>query len=137
MKYERYPKNWEDLRKYVLRMSNYYCQFCGLDNGQIVKKRGKEVKIILQIAHLDHDETNHDVKPNRLLALCQRCHLKYDWAEKQARIFTRNSPNRYNIKDLLREKIELKKQRDDLQKECNYLRRVNKTLRQQQNGGVE
>lgn len=35
-------------------------------------------KIILTIAHLDHDKLNHDVDLTRLKALCQRCHLKYD-----------------------------------------------------------
>lgn len=35
-------------------------------------------KIILTIAHLDHDKLNHDVKIERLKALCQRCHLVYD-----------------------------------------------------------
>lgn len=38
----------------------------------------KHIIIILTIAHLDHDEWNHDVKDDRLAALCQRCHLKYD-----------------------------------------------------------
>lgn len=38
----------------------------------------KFVKIILTIAHLDHDKLNHDVKLDRLKALCQRCHLNYD-----------------------------------------------------------
>lgn len=38
----------------------------------------KFTKIILTIAHLDHDKLNHDVKLDRLKALCQRCHLKYD-----------------------------------------------------------
>lgn len=43
------------------------------------------VKIVLTIAHLDHDEENHAVKPDRLAALCQMCHLRYDAAEKYRR----------------------------------------------------
>jgi hypothetical protein len=35
-------------------------------------------KIILTVAHLDHDKTNHDVTVDRLKALCQKCHLRYD-----------------------------------------------------------
>jgi len=35
-------------------------------------------RIILTIAHLDHDKLNHDVKLERLKALCQRCHLVLD-----------------------------------------------------------
>ncbi len=45
----------------------------------------KTFKIILTIAHLDHDEENHDVKDDRLKALCQRCHLRYDVEEKKRR----------------------------------------------------
>jgi hypothetical protein len=35
-------------------------------------------KIVLTIAHLDHDKLNHDVPLERLAALCQRCHLLHD-----------------------------------------------------------
>jgi len=41
-------------------------------------KKHKFTKIILTIAHLDHDKLNHDVNIERLRAWCQRCHLKYD-----------------------------------------------------------
>lgn len=36
----------------------------------------KPIKIVLTIAHLDHDITNND--PANLKALCQKCHLNYD-----------------------------------------------------------
>lgn len=45
----------------------------------------KKVKVILTIAHLDHDETNHDVQDDRLMAMCQICHLRYDAKEKYRR----------------------------------------------------
>ena len=45
----------------------------------------KRVKIILTIAHLDHDETNMDVTDDRLMAMCQLCHLRYDAKEKYRR----------------------------------------------------
>lgn len=38
----------------------------------------KFTKIVLTIAHLDHDKENHEVSDDRLAALCQRCHLLYD-----------------------------------------------------------
>ena len=38
----------------------------------------KEVRVICTTAHLDHDETNHDVKDDRLCFMCQYCHLNYD-----------------------------------------------------------
>lgn len=45
----------------------------------------KEVKIVLTIAHLDHDETNWNVTDDRLMAMCQKCHLTYDGYEKYLR----------------------------------------------------
>lgn len=45
----------------------------------------KAIKIILTIAHLDHDEENKDVQIDRLAALCQKCHLVYDAPEKKRR----------------------------------------------------
>lgn len=38
----------------------------------------KCTKIVLTIAHLDHDKSNHDVTIDRLKALCQKCHFRYD-----------------------------------------------------------
>lgn len=61
--------------------SNEYALITPL-NGDMNQKA---VKIILTIAHLDHDEENWDVKDDRLAALCQKCHLEYDRPEKQRR----------------------------------------------------
>lgn len=47
--------------------------------------RIKKVKVVLTIAHLDHDEENHEVTVERLRALCQVCHLRYDAREKYIR----------------------------------------------------
>ncbi len=44
-----------------------------------------EIKVVLTVAHLDHDEENHDVQLDRLKALCQMCHLRYDAKEKYNR----------------------------------------------------
>lgn len=48
----------------------------------------KPVKVVLTIAHLDHDELNHNVSDERLMALCQICHLRYDAKEKYRRRIT-------------------------------------------------
>lgn len=45
----------------------------------------RRIRIVLTIAHLDHDETNHEVTLERLKALCQACHLRYDAKEKYRR----------------------------------------------------
>lgn len=47
-----------------------------------VPGKTKEVKVILTIAHLDHDKENSEVSDDRLRAWCQYCHLGYDAAEK-------------------------------------------------------
>jgi hypothetical protein len=51
-------------------------------NGEV-----KKVTVVLTISHTDHDETNVDVKMDRLRALCQACHLRYDAREKYERQF--------------------------------------------------
>lgn len=51
--------------------------------GQIAVWR--TVKVVLTIAHLDHDETNWNVQDNRLMAMCQRHHIQYDAKEKYRR----------------------------------------------------
>jgi len=56
-----------------------------LKNGKAVPNP-KPVKVVLTIAHLDHDETNHNVSDDRLKAACQLCHCRYDAKEKYKRI---------------------------------------------------
>jgi len=53
--------------------------------GLVSKKR-----VVLTIAHLDHDETNFNVTDDRLRALCQICHLRYDAPEKIIRIINKS-----------------------------------------------
>ena len=106
--YKKYPKNWKEIRERILERAENKCECCGLQNAikvisykiknktfwvtiekwfnnQLKMIPYKEVKVVLTIAHLDHDETNHDVKDKRLMALCQLCHLRYDAKEKQKR----------------------------------------------------
>lgn len=51
----------------------------------------KPVTVVLTVAHLDHDEENHNVSLNRLRAMCQICHLRYDAAEKYRRSFLKDN----------------------------------------------
>ena len=100
--YNQYPKNWKtEIRPKVLERANNCCEFCGVENHRFIHRFGKgqddweyypegmmaenyvldgrkATKIILTIAHLDHDKLNHDVAIDRLRALCQKCHLQYD-----------------------------------------------------------
>lgn len=75
------------------------------DEGLIAFALEKPVKVVLTIAHLDHDETNWNVSLDRLKAMCQLCHLRYDAKEKYRRvmskgkasnIFSASQSTRYN-----------------------------------------
>jgi hypothetical protein len=44
--------------------------------------RIKDVKVILTVAHIDHDVHNHNVTDDRLIVLCQLHHLRYDAISK-------------------------------------------------------
>ena len=80
--YKKHPPNWKtEIRPEILKRANNCCEFCGVENYSLHNKK----KIVLTIAHLDHDEQNWDVKYDRLAALCQKCHLRYDAPEKARR----------------------------------------------------
>jgi hypothetical protein len=90
--YKKYPPTWKtEIRPRILQRANNCCEVCGVENYSKVKRREGsvfeyEVKIVLTISHLDHDETNWDVKDERLKAMCQQCHLRYDAKEKYRRV---------------------------------------------------
>lgn len=75
---DRYPKNWKQIRARILERAHNRCEFCGVENHtmRLNEKTGKEARIVLTIAHLDHTPENSD--PENLRALCQRCHNLYD-----------------------------------------------------------
>jgi hypothetical protein len=100
--YKKYPANWKtEIRPAVLLRAGNRCEECLVPNYAIVYRPVKgsdvwwpwpegmesealsidghrSVKIILTVAHLDHDPENHDVKLDRLKALCQLHHLRLD-----------------------------------------------------------
>jgi len=45
--------------------------------------RGRDKRVVLGTAHLDHDPANSS--PRNLKALCQRCHLRHDLADNLRR----------------------------------------------------
>jgi len=61
----------EELESTGLDMFDDELSHCIQNDG-----KAKPIKIVLTIAHLDHDTTNND--PTNLKALCQRCHNRYD-----------------------------------------------------------
>ena len=93
-----YPKNWKQIREQILQRAKNRCEFCGVENhiegfrtkgGRFLRTDNNELntriakclgykifKIVLTIAHLDHNPENNS--PENLRALCQKCHLTYD-----------------------------------------------------------
>lgn len=66
----------------------------GSDYVGEVHPTNKFIKIILTIAHLDHDKQNHNISIDRLRALCQRCHLRYD---VQNHVRNRKNKNQFKL----------------------------------------
>lgn len=64
---------------------SFESKFCFRTKQTIYIPNPKQVKVVLTIAHLDHDETNFNVTDDRLKAMCQLCHLRYDAKEKYKR----------------------------------------------------
>lgn len=118
--YKKYPPNWKtEIRPRILKRANSCCEFCGVKNHDIgfrdqsgkfhplentiendvwVQENNVRLfKIVLTIAHLDHDENNHDVQDDRLAALCQKCHLQYDAPEKARRRREKKFGNQYKL----------------------------------------
>lgn len=82
----RYPTNWKQIRADILKRANNRCEFCGVENHSIVRRKRKnmqpdgcwykDIKIVLTIAHMDNMPENCDY--SNLRALCQKCHINYD-----------------------------------------------------------
>jgi hypothetical protein len=37
----RYPKDWKSIRKHILERAGNRCEFCGIENGAIGRRRGE------------------------------------------------------------------------------------------------
>ena len=98
--YKEYHPDWKTkIRPDILQRDNNCCKFCGVKNLSIIHRTGKGIndwvywpegmeseawtldglkstKVVLTIAHLDHDKTNNEY--DNLAALCQKCHLGID-----------------------------------------------------------
>jgi 5-methylcytosine-specific restriction endonuclease McrA len=97
-----YPRDWPAIREGILERAGNRCEWCGVENRAVgyrdaqgrfhedpagaevmaLEAEPGAVKIVLTVAHLDHDPTNN-AKSN-LAALCQQCHLRHDAREHAA-----------------------------------------------------
>jgi hypothetical protein len=71
-----YPKDWNSTAVNLKAAAGWRCQRCKKRHGDPTYNRfGRPCRVVLTVAHLDHDPRN----PNaRLAVLCARCHLQYD-----------------------------------------------------------
>jgi 5-methylcytosine-specific restriction endonuclease McrA len=69
-----YPANWKAISKRIREQAGNRCAFCGAVNHEPHPTTGS--KVILTVAHLDHNPAN--CADDNLRALCQKCHLTYD-----------------------------------------------------------
>ena len=72
---EKYPDNWKEISEDIrFGRAKNRCEKCGAENYKLHPETGS--KVILTVAHLDHQPENCDY--DNLMAMCQRCHLRYD-----------------------------------------------------------
>jgi 5-methylcytosine-specific restriction endonuclease McrA len=83
----RYPKNWKAISRAIRERAGGMCEWerCQAVNGLPHPRTGS--KVVLTVAHLDHTPENCD--PSNLMAMCQRCHNRYDASTRQAGIRSR------------------------------------------------
>jgi len=80
-----YSKVWKAFRAFILFRAANRCEgtpdrpHCRARNGEPHPETGS--KVVLTIAHMDHDESHAD--PERCRALCQRCHNRWDAAHRR------------------------------------------------------
>jgi len=70
-----YPADWKQISLRVRERSGWTCEFCQ-EARQGEPHPITRSKVVLTVAHLDHDPTNRD--EDDMAAMCQRCHLTYD-----------------------------------------------------------
>jgi hypothetical protein len=94
----RYPRDWKAISLRIREREGQCCKFCKAPNYELIYRPDKTsqwvlwpegmesealsmdgykpVKVILTVAHLNHQP--EDCSDDNLAALCQKCHLNYD-----------------------------------------------------------
>jgi 5-methylcytosine-specific restriction endonuclease McrA len=84
----RYPRGWAEIsRRIRFERAGGRCEWCGAEHGKPHPDTGSIV--VLTVAHLDHRPENCD--PSNLVALCQRCHNRYDLPERRRNAYRRRT----------------------------------------------
>lgn len=94
---DRYPDDWPAISKRIREeRAGNRCEctgHCGLHGGRrCVERNGEPAlfargKVVLTVAHLDHQPEHCD--DDNLLAMCPRCHNRYDLPERRRGIAER------------------------------------------------
>lgn len=100
-----HSKEWKAFRAELLKRAGNKCEGtpqnpdCRAANGEAHPITGS--KVVLTIAHMDHDESHVD--PERCRALCQRCHNQWDapHRQKNARKTRFRKVGQIDLEDLL------------------------------------
>jgi hypothetical protein len=73
-----YPPDWERISASIRERAGNRCEWpgCGLENGATVEGKRGPYKVVLTVAHLNHDPSDCDAA--NLRAWCQPHHLRYD-----------------------------------------------------------
>lgn len=70
----KYPGKWPSIRKKAIENARDRCQKCRVKNGS--KNRRTRKRIVLVVAHLDHNPQN--CAESNLEVLCRSCHMVND-----------------------------------------------------------
>lgn len=124
--YKLYPPDWKTvIRPAILERDGHKCKFCGVENyaegyrdnfgdfhtglemlsmsterfESLFDELTASIKIILTIAHLDHNINNNDY--SNLAALCQRCHFAHDRQDNNKRRKANERKKRYANQETL------------------------------------
>ena len=72
-----YGKGWPAFAEKLKENAGWKCQQCGAAHRTLYRRKdGNYARVILTVAHLDHNPRNN--RGNNLRVLCQRCHLAHD-----------------------------------------------------------
>jgi hypothetical protein len=74
----RYPENWREISDSIrFGRAKGKCEKKGCEAVHLQPHPLTGSRVILATAHLNH--IPEDNRPGNLMAMCQRCHLLYDW----------------------------------------------------------
>ena len=77
----RYPSDWARRRRFIIQYrAGNRCEWCGAENGEPHPDTGSIV--LLTLAHV-WDKAPESASLLNLACLCQRCHLRWDAADRR------------------------------------------------------